>query len=158
MEFFLDTADIKEIKDLAATGMVDGVTTNPSLMAKEGIKGTDNIRAHYKAICNIVDNNVSAEVIATECPTCHSGLEMHQVRAEKVLAWSSHLRPTLLGNPDERMIWLKNIWYGMPLYVRPVLLFLYRYFIRRGFLDGSAKYVVGGMTAVGILEAISPKD
>ena len=58
------------------------------------------------------------------------------LRAEKVLAWSSHLRPTLLGNPDERMIWLKNIWYGMPLYVRPVLLFLYRYFIRRGFLDG----------------------
>ena len=58
------------------------------------------------------------------------------LRAENVLAWSSHLRPTLLGNPDERMIWLKNIWYGMPLYVRPVLLFLYRYFVRRGFLDG----------------------
>lgn len=58
------------------------------------------------------------------------------LRSEKVLAWSSHLRPTLLGNPDERMIWLKNIWYGMPLYVRPVLLFLYRYFVRRGFLDG----------------------
>ena len=58
------------------------------------------------------------------------------LRAEKVLAWSSHLRPSLLGNPDERMIRLKNIWYGMPLYVRPVLLFLYRYFVRRGFLDG----------------------
>ena len=58
------------------------------------------------------------------------------LRAEKMLAWSAHLRPTLLGNPDQRMIWLKNIWYGMPLYVRPVLLFLYRYFIRRGFLDG----------------------
>ena len=58
------------------------------------------------------------------------------LRAEKVLSWSSHLHPTLLGNPDERMIWLKNLWYGMPLYVRPLLLFLYRYFIRRGFLDG----------------------
>jgi glycosyltransferase involved in cell wall biosynthesis len=58
------------------------------------------------------------------------------LRAEKVLAWSAHLRPALFGNPDERMIWLKNIWYRMPLYVRPVCLFLYRYFIRRGFLDG----------------------
>jgi glycosyltransferase involved in cell wall biosynthesis len=58
------------------------------------------------------------------------------LRAERVLAWSAHLRPTPFGNPDQRMIWLKNIWYGMPLYVRPVLLFLYRYFIRRGFLDG----------------------
>ncbi len=58
--------DGREIKEAYDLGVLDGVTTNPSLMAKEGIKGEDNIRAHYKAICNIVDNNVSAEVIATE--------------------------------------------------------------------------------------------
>jgi transaldolase len=66
MKFFIDTANLHEIKEAYDLGVLDGVTTNPSLMAKEGIKGTDNIRAHYKAICNIVDNNVSAEVIATD--------------------------------------------------------------------------------------------
>lgn len=66
MKFFIDTANLNEIKEAYDLGVLDGVTTNPSLMAKEGIKGTDNIRAHYKAICNIVDNNVSAEVIATD--------------------------------------------------------------------------------------------
>ncbi|MDZ4714340.1 MAG: fructose-6-phosphate aldolase [Cytophagales bacterium] len=66
MKFFIDTANLKEIQEAYDLGVLDGVTTNPSLMAKEGIKGADNIRAHYKAICGIVDNNVSAEVIATE--------------------------------------------------------------------------------------------
>jgi transaldolase len=66
MKFFIDTANLNEIKEAYDLGVLDGVTTNPSLMAKEGIKGSDNIRAHYKAICGIVDNNVSAEVIATE--------------------------------------------------------------------------------------------
>lgn len=66
MKFFIDTANLNEIKEAYALGVLDGVTTNPSLMAKEGISGTDNIMAHYKAICNIVDNNVSAEVIATD--------------------------------------------------------------------------------------------
>jgi transaldolase len=66
MKFFIDTANLNEIKEAYDLGVLDGVTTNPSLMAKEGIKGADNIRAHYKAICNIVDNNVSAEVIATD--------------------------------------------------------------------------------------------
>jgi transaldolase len=66
MKFFIDTANLNEIKEAYDLGVLDGVTTNPSLMAKEGIKGTDSIRAHYKAICNIVDNNVSAEVIATD--------------------------------------------------------------------------------------------
>ena len=66
MKFFIDTANLNEIKEAYDLGVLDGVTTNPSLMAKEGIKGTDNIKAHYKAICNIVDNNVSAEVIATD--------------------------------------------------------------------------------------------
>lgn len=66
MKFFIDTANLNEIKEAYDLGVLDGVTTNPSLMAKEGIKGDENIRAHYKAICNIVDNNVSAEVIATD--------------------------------------------------------------------------------------------
>jgi transaldolase len=66
MKFFIDTANLNEIKEAYDLGVLDGVTTNPSLMAKEGIKGQANILAHYKAICNIVDNNVSAEVIATD--------------------------------------------------------------------------------------------
>ena len=69
MKFFIDTANLNEIKEAHDLGVLDGVTTNPSLMAKEGIKGKENIRAHYKAICNIVDNNVSAEVIATDFET-----------------------------------------------------------------------------------------
>ena len=66
MKFFVDTANLNEIREAHDLGVLDGVTTNPSLMAKEGIKGAENIKAHYKAICNIVDNNVSAEVIATD--------------------------------------------------------------------------------------------
>lgn len=66
MKFFIDTANINEIKEAYDLGVLDGVTTNPSLMAKEGIAGTEKVKAHYKAICNIVDNNVSAEVIATD--------------------------------------------------------------------------------------------
>lgn len=66
MKFFIDTANLNEIKEAYDLGVLDGVTTNPSLMAKEGIKGLDKIKEHYKAICGIVDNNVSAEVIATD--------------------------------------------------------------------------------------------
>ncbi|HEX9650366.1 MAG TPA: fructose-6-phosphate aldolase [Cyclobacteriaceae bacterium] len=66
MKFFIDTANLSEIQEAFDLGVLDGVTTNPSLMAKEGVRGKDNIKAHYKAICNIVDNNVSAEVIATD--------------------------------------------------------------------------------------------
>lgn len=66
MKFFIDTANLSEIKEAYDLGVLDGVTTNPSLMAKEGISGKEKIMAHYKAICNIVDNNVSAEVIATD--------------------------------------------------------------------------------------------
>jgi transaldolase len=65
MKFFIDTANLSEIKEAYDLGVLDGVTTNPSLMAKEGITGTKNILKHYKDICNIVDDNVSAEVIAT---------------------------------------------------------------------------------------------
>lgn len=66
MKFFIDTANLAEIKEAQELGVLDGVTTNPSLMAKEGISGKDNIFKHYKAICNIVDGDVSAEVIATD--------------------------------------------------------------------------------------------
>lgn len=66
MKFFIDTANLNEIKEAYNLGVLDGVTTNPSLMAKEGIAGVEKVRAHYKAICDIVDNNVSAEVIATD--------------------------------------------------------------------------------------------
>jgi transaldolase len=65
MKFFIDTANLDEIKEAADMGILDGVTTNPSLMAKEGIKGQDNITKHYVTICNIVDGPVSAEVIST---------------------------------------------------------------------------------------------
>jgi transaldolase len=66
MKFFIDTASLKEIKEAQDLGILDGVTTNPSLMAKEGIGGEENIRKHYKAICDIVDGDVSAEVISTD--------------------------------------------------------------------------------------------
>jgi transaldolase len=65
MKFFIDTANLDQIKEAQDLGVLDGVTTNPSLMAKEGITGDANVIAHYKAICNIVDDNVSAEVIST---------------------------------------------------------------------------------------------
>ena len=66
MKFFIDTANLAQIKEANELGILDGVTTNPSLMAKEGISGTDNILNHYRAICDIVDGPVSAEVIATD--------------------------------------------------------------------------------------------
>ncbi|MBS1618452.1 MAG: fructose-6-phosphate aldolase, partial [Bacteroidetes bacterium] len=66
MKFFIDTANLNEIKEAAALGILDGVTTNPSLMAKEGIKGDANVTKHYVDICNIVDGPVSAEVISTD--------------------------------------------------------------------------------------------
>ena len=66
MKFFIDTANLNEIREAYDLGVLDGVTTNPSLMAKEGIKGHDNVMAHYKAICDIVDGDISAEVIAVD--------------------------------------------------------------------------------------------
>lgn len=66
MKFFVDTANLEQIKEAAAFGILDGVTTNPSLMAKEGISGQDNVIEHYKKICDLVDGDVSAEVISTE--------------------------------------------------------------------------------------------
>ena len=66
MKFFIDTANLDQIKEAQDLGVLDGVTTNPSLMAKEGITGRENILQHYKDICEIVDGDVSAEVIATD--------------------------------------------------------------------------------------------
>lgn len=66
MKFFIDTAHLPEITEAHNMGILDGVTTNPSLMAKEGIKGKENILQHYVNICNIVDGPVSAEVISTD--------------------------------------------------------------------------------------------
>lgn len=66
MKFFIDTANLNEIREAQELGILDGVTTNPSLMAKEGISGKNNVYKHYKAICDIVDGDVSAEVIATD--------------------------------------------------------------------------------------------
>jgi len=66
MKFFIDTANLAQIKEAQGMGVLDGVTTNPSLMAKEGIKGEANIKKHYVDICNIVTGDVSAEVISTD--------------------------------------------------------------------------------------------
>ena len=66
MKFFIDTANLEQIKEAQELGILDGVTTNPSLMAKEGISGHENIINHYKKICDIVDGDVSAEVISTD--------------------------------------------------------------------------------------------
>ncbi|OQY03445.1 MAG: fructose-6-phosphate aldolase [Bacteroidetes bacterium 4572_117] len=66
MDFFIDTANLDQIREAQDLGILNGVTTNPSLMAKEGIKGEENILNHYKTICEIVDGDVSAEVIATD--------------------------------------------------------------------------------------------
>ena len=66
MKFFIDTANLSQIKEAQDLGILDGVTTNPSLMAKEGITGHDNILKHYVDICNLVEGDVSAEVISTD--------------------------------------------------------------------------------------------
>ncbi len=66
MKFFIDTANLNDIAEAQAMGILDGVTTNPSLMAKEGITGAENILKHYVDICNIVEGDVSAEVIAID--------------------------------------------------------------------------------------------
>jgi transaldolase len=66
MKFFIDTANLDQIREAQALGVLDGVTTNPSLMAKEGITGEKNILQHYKDICDIVEGDVSAEVISVD--------------------------------------------------------------------------------------------
>jgi len=66
MKFFIDTANLDQIREAQDLGIIDGVTTNPSLMAKEGIKGDEAIMKHYKTICEIVDGDISAEVLSTD--------------------------------------------------------------------------------------------
>ncbi len=66
MKFFIDTANLDQIKEAKDLGILDGVTTNPSLMAKEGITGSEEVKKHYKTICDLVDGHVSAEVISTD--------------------------------------------------------------------------------------------
>jgi transaldolase len=66
MKFFIDTANLAQIKEANDLGILDGVTTNPSLMAKEGIKGEEAVMQHYKTICDLVDGDISAEVISTD--------------------------------------------------------------------------------------------
>lgn len=66
MKFFIDTANLAQIKEANDLGILDGVTTNPSLMAKEGVKGNDAIMNHYKTICEMVDGDISAEVFSTD--------------------------------------------------------------------------------------------
>lgn len=86
MKFFIDTANLAQIREAYEMGILDGVTTNPSLMAKEGIKGKDNIFAHYKAICDIVDDKVSAEVIATDYEgIIREGEELYEIDPEKIV-------------------------------------------------------------------------
>lgn len=69
MKFFIDTANLSQIKEANDLGILDGVTTNPSLMAKEGIKGIDGVMKHYKDICDIVDGDISAEVVSLDFDT-----------------------------------------------------------------------------------------
>jgi len=69
MKFFIDTANLAQIKEANELGILDGVTTNPSLMAKEGIRGEEAINQHYKTICEMVDGDISAEVLTTEFAT-----------------------------------------------------------------------------------------
>lgn len=69
MKFFIDTANLGHIKEANDLGILDGVTTNPSLMAKEGIKGAEAVNSHYKTICEIVDGDISAEVLGTDFDT-----------------------------------------------------------------------------------------
>jgi fructose-6-phosphate aldolase, TalC/MipB family len=66
MKFFIDTANLSQIKEANELGILDGVTTNPSLMAKEGIKGNEAVMQHYKTICELVNGDISAEVISTD--------------------------------------------------------------------------------------------
>ena len=66
MKFFIDTANLAQIKEANDLGILDGVTTNPSLMAKEGVKGTDAVMQHYKTICEMVQGDISAEVVSTD--------------------------------------------------------------------------------------------
>ncbi|MBR5399855.1 MAG: fructose-6-phosphate aldolase [Bacteroidales bacterium] len=85
MKFFIDTANLEQIRQAQALGILDGVTTNPSLMAKEGVKGKEQIFKHYKAICDMVDGHVSAEVFSTDYEgMIAEGEELYQIDPAKI--------------------------------------------------------------------------
>ncbi|MBX2985826.1 MAG: fructose-6-phosphate aldolase [Bacteroidia bacterium] len=86
MKFFLDTANLEQIREANELGILDGVTTNPSLMAKEGIKGNANVKKHYKTICEIVNGDISAEVISTDfAGMVKEGLELAKIHKNIVV-------------------------------------------------------------------------
>jgi transaldolase len=86
MKFFIDTADLAQIKEANDLGILDGVTTNPSLMAKVGVKGHDAVVKHYKTICEIVNGDVSAEVVSTEFKEIiEEGKKLHAIHPNIVV-------------------------------------------------------------------------
>ncbi len=86
MKFFIDTANLKDIQEAQDFGVLDGVTTNPTLMAKEGISGDDHVKKHYLDICAIVDGDVSAEVIATDyAGMIYEGVELASLNTKIVV-------------------------------------------------------------------------
>ena len=102
MKFFVDTANLEQIKEAQALGILDGVTTNPSLMAKEGIVGYDNVMAHYRTICELVDGDISAEVIATD----YDGM----IKEGQALA---DLHPNIVVKVPMTIDWIKAIrWFS----------------------------------------------
>ena len=99
MKFFIDTADLSQIKEANELGILDGVTTNPSLMAKVGIKGTDAIMQHYKTICELVDGDIMFHVHLAE-----DGKEFQRLAAElrtrskqerKIVFWAVSLNDAI---------------------------------------------------------------
>ena len=86
MKFFIDTANLEQIREANQMGVLDGVTTNPSLMAKEQIRGEEACKQHYQKICEIVEDNVSAEVIATDFEgMIREGQELHDLNPQKIV-------------------------------------------------------------------------
>jgi transaldolase len=86
MKFFIDTANLAQIREAHALGILDGVTTNPSLMAKEGIKGEEAVMAHYRIICETVNGDISAEVLSTEADAMiEEGRKLHAIHPNIVV-------------------------------------------------------------------------
>lgn len=86
MKFFIDTANLAQIKEANDLGILDGVTTNPTLMAKEGIKGYEAVTNHYKAICEMVDGDISAEVVSTDFASIvEEGKKLHAIHPNIVV-------------------------------------------------------------------------
>ena len=101
MKFFIDTANLDQIKEAQSLGILDGVTTNPSLMAKEGITGQKNIIDHYLKICDIVDGDVSAEVISVDYDgMVKEGEELASLHKQIVIKAVSYTHLTLPTNRE----------------------------------------------------------